>query len=313
MTRHLLSIADLSAAELLRVLDLSEEPSPEPVLAGKGAALVFEHPSARTRNAAEMAVFQLGGHPVMIGDAEIGLDRRERAEDVARTLACYHALIAARVARHALLERMAMALDAAGTGVPLVNLLSDREHPTQALADVLTLRQSLGSLQGRVVAFIGDANNVCRSLAGAAALVGMTVRVASPSGYGLGDPDVAWVERLGGNVERFEVPEEAVAGADALYTDVWVSMGQDEEAWARRRAFAGFSVDERLVGLAAAHAVVMHCLPAHRGEEISTGALDGARSVVWRQAENRMHVMRGLLLFLLQTAAAGRVAAGELA
>ena len=308
MTRHLLSIADLSAVEMESVLSLAEDPSPPPVLAGHGVALVFEHPSARTRNACEMAVVQLGGHPVVIQDFEIGIDRREKAEDVARTLACYHRAVGARVARHGLLERMAAALDAAGAGVPVVNLLSDREHPTQALADVLTLRQRFGDLRGRTLAFVGDANNVCRSLAGAAALCGMNVRTASPPGYELADADVAWVERLGGGVERFTTPADAVRGADAVYTDVWVSMGQDEQAWARRRAFAGYIVDERLVSLASPEAVVLHCLPAHRGEEISQGVLDGPQSAVWQQAANRMHAMRGLLTFLLgagQQGAAG--------
>jgi ornithine carbamoyltransferase len=299
LTRHLLSIGDLSREELAEVLDRSEGAAPPPVLSGKGVALVFEHPSARTRNACELAVVQLGGHPVAIAGHEIGIDKRERAEDVARTLACYHQVIGARVGRHTLLERMAAALDSACAGVPLVNLLSDREHPTQALADVLTLRQRLGSLAGRSIAYVGDANNVCRSLAGATALCGMQLRVASPAGYGLADADAAWVKRLGGDAVSCASPQEAVQGADAIYTDVWVSMGQDEEAWARRRAFAGFTVDERLVAMAAPHALVLHCLPAHRGEEISAAALDGPQSAVWQQAANRMHVMRGLLAFLL--------------
>jgi ornithine carbamoyltransferase len=302
--RHFLSIADLSPAELGHVLDLSEKPGLEPVLQGKGVALVFQHPSARTRNAAEMAVVQLGGHPVMIAEAEVGIDRREPAEDVARTLGRYHAAIAARVGRHAVLERMTRALDGMDAGVPVVNLLSDREHPTQALADVLTLRQRLGGLHGKTVAFVGDANNVCRSLAGALAVSGARLRVASPPGYTMSDADVAWAGSLGQEPAVCATPAEAVRGADAIYTDVWVSMGQDEEAWARRRAFAGFSVDERLVAEAPAHAIVLHCLPAHRGEEISIGVLEGPRSVVWQQAENRMHVLRGLLAFLFERGAA---------
>lgn len=306
-TRHLLSIADLTPAELHDVLDRSEDPAPRRILEGKGVALVFQHPSARTRNAAEMAVVQLGGHPVMIGEAEVGIDRREPAEDVARTLGSYHAAIAARVGRHAVLERMVRALDAMGAGVPVVNLLSDREHPTQALADVLTLRQRFGSLEGRTVAFVGDANNVCRSLAGAVAISGGRMRVASPPGYTMSPADLDWVESLGSRPSLHHSPVEAVAGADAIYTDVWVSMGQDEEAWARRRAFAGYSVDERLLAAAPERAVVLHCLPAHRGEEISVGVLEGPRSLVWPQAENRMHVLRGLLSFLFD---AGGVGAG---
>jgi ornithine carbamoyltransferase len=193
--------------------------------------------------------------------------------------------------------------------VQVVNLLSDREHPTQALADVLTLRQKFGSLQGRSIAYVGDANNVCRSLAGATALCGMQLRVASPAGYSLEDSDATWVKRLGGEVVTFDAPQEAVRGADAIYTDVWVSMGQDEEAWARRRAFAGFTVDERLIAMAAPHVVVLHCLPAHRGEEISAAAIDGPHSAVWQQAANRMHVMRGLLTFLLERSASKASAA----
>jgi ornithine carbamoyltransferase len=309
LTRHLLSIGDLTSEELAEILDRSEGPPAARALSGKGVALVFEHPSARTRNACELAVVQLGGHPVAIAGHEIGLDKRERAEDVARTLACYHHLIGARVGRHTLLERMAAALDAARVGVPVVNLLSDREHPTQALADVLTLRQTFGSLQGRSIAYVGDANNVCRSLAGATALCGMQLRVASPAGYSLADSDAAWVKRLGGEVVTFDAPQEAVRGADAIYTDVWVSMGQDEEAWARRRAFAGFTVDERLIAMAAPRVVVLHCLPAHRGEEISAAAIDGPYSAVWQQAANRMHVMRGLLTFLLERSASKASAA----
>lgn len=311
MTRHLLSMADLSPAELVRVLDLSEPPAPPPVLTGRGVALVFERPSARTRNAAEMAVVQLGGHPVYIQDAEVGIDRRETAEDVARTLACYHAAIGARVGRHSVLERMVAALDARDAGVPVVNLLSDREHPTQALADLLTVRQRLGSLEGKVLAFVGDANNVCRSLAGGAALAGMQLRVASPPGYAFRPADCEWAARLGSRPQLFERPQEAVEGADAVYTDVWVSMGQDEEAWARRRAFAGYTVDEQLMAGAAPHALVLHCLPAHRGEEISAGALDGPQAAVWQQAENRMHALRGLLAFLFESAGGHGPAGGE--
>jgi ornithine carbamoyltransferase len=301
VTRHLLSIADLSAAELEEVLVLSEEAAPPPALAGKGVALVFEHPSARTRNAAEMAVFQLGGHPLSIAGAEIGIDQRESAEDVARVLAGYHALIGARLARHTTLERMRAALGGQGdaAGVPLVNLLSDREHPTQALADVLTIRQLLGGTDGKVLAYVGDANNVCRSLAGAAALAGMRMHVASPPGYELSPEDMSWAEALGGRPVLFSSPIEAATGCDVVYTDVWAGMGQQDEAWARRRAFAGFTVDERLLAVTAPHAVVLHCLPAHRGEEITAGVIDGPRSAVWKQAENRLHAMRGLFSFLL--------------
>lgn len=313
MIRHFLDVDDLSCDELEQVLSLaSPAVTPEPVLAGRGAALVFEKPSARTRSSTELAVMALGGHPVYIQDAEVGIDRRETAEDVARTLASYHAVICARVLDHGTLVRMAGAVDLTagavapgpddGVGVvavPVVNLLSDEAHPCQALADLLTLRQVLGDLGGRTVAYIGDANNVWRSLAKAAAMVGMCVRTASPEGFGPDGEELARLSRLGADVEVTDDPAQAAVGADALYTDVWTSMGQEEETELRRKAFAGFTVDDRLLGAASPHAVVMHCLPAHRGEEITAEVFEGPRSVVWRQAANRMHAMRGLLAWLL--------------
>lgn len=302
MTRHLLSLADLSSAELELVLDLAEDTVAPQVLAGKGVALVFEHPSARTRNSTEMAVVQLGGHPLSIRAEEIGIDTRETAEDVARTLACYHSLIAARVSRHSTLERMAAALDSAKVKVPVLNLLSDREHPTQAIADLLTIRQNLGSIEGKVIAYVGDANNVCRSLVVAGARTGAAVHVASPDGYGLTKEDIAEAEALGASLRCFARPEEAVAEADAIYTDVWVSMGQDAERDARLVAFGGYAIDERLLEAAPPGVLVMHCLPAHRGEEISGGVLEGVNSVVWQQAANRMHAARGVIRFLHESA-----------
>lgn len=301
MTHHVLDIDDLSCHALQRVLELADAPAASlpPVLAGRGVAVVLELPSARTRNATEMAVVGLGGHPVSIQGTEVGIDRRETAEDVARTLGCYHAAICARVADHRTLLRMADALDGAGMAVPVVNLLSDRAHPCQALADLLTLRQHVGELGRCTVAYVGDANNVWRSLALACAMAGVTLRTASPEGYGP-DPDaVAAVVGAGGEVEVTTDPREAAAGADALYTDVWVSMGQEAEADQRRQAFAGFTVDDALLEVAAPGAVVLHCLPAHRGEEIAESVLEGPRSLVWQQAANRMHAMRGLLSWVL--------------
>lgn len=298
MTRHVLSIRDLSADALVDVLRLAKEPISARPLSGLGAALVFEHPSARTRNAAEVAVFQLGGHPVTIRGEEVGFDRRETVEDVARTLACFYALIGARVADHHTLERMCTALDSSGSSVPVINLLSDKEHPTQALADVLTIDQHFGKVAGLTVAFIGDANNVARSLGDALALSGAAFRIASPEGYAFDDDDVARIESLGGSLEIFDTAAEAAKGADVLYTDVWVSMGEEAEAEEKRRRFAGFCIDEQLLGHAAQNAIVLHCLPAHRGEEISAGVLEGPMSKVWQQAENRMHSIRGLLLHL---------------
>jgi ornithine carbamoyltransferase len=309
MTRHFLDIDDLSCPELDEVLALAALPaqSLDAVLAGRGAALFFEKPSLRTRSSTELAVVALGGHPVYIAGPEVGVDTRERAEDVALTLACYHAVICGRVLDHEVLVRMAGALDdhrgddgSPLTGdVPVVNLLSDRAHPCQVIADLLTLRQVFGDLGGRTLAYVGDANNVWRSLALGASMAGMTFRTATPDGYGPDADDLARVARLGGEVEVTTDPAEAVAGADAVYTDVWTSMGQEEEAQLRRKAFSGFTVDDDILAGASDAAVVLHCLPAHRGEEISAAALEGPRSRVWLQAANRMHAMRGLLAWLL--------------
>lgn len=281
--KHLLAIRDLSAADLQTILTLSEVPA-KPVLEGKGVALYFEKPSARTRNSMEVAAAQLGGQPVYLQPNELGIGTRESVEDVTRTLACYHAIIAARVFDHKLLEGMA-ALNAA----PVLNMLSGTDHPLQALADLLTIKQLLGRLEGVRVAFVGEANNVSRSLADACALVDAQLVIASPPGFGFGGPLPC--------VEQVTDPVEAVDGADIIYSDVWVSMG-DVESDERREAFERYQVDEALM----AHspkAWFLHCLPAKRGEEVTAPVIDGPRSAVWRQAENRMHTARGAMLWLL--------------
>jgi ornithine carbamoyltransferase len=283
--RHLLDVDDLSPGELTDVLDLAELPSPPPLLAGLGVALLFEKASTRTRVSMEMAVVQLGGHPVTLRGEEVGVDDREPAEDVARVLSGYCAALAARVYHHERLVRMASASE-----VPVVNLLSDDAHPCQTLADLLTLRQCFGRLKGLTVAYVGDGNNVCRSLMKSAPLAGVTLRVATPADY---EPPAL------GDIAIGNDPMAAVAGADAVYTDVWASMGQEGQAVRRREDFAGFTVDDAMMAAAAPHAVFLHCLPAHRGEEVSASVLDSARSVVWRQANNRVHAQRGLLLWLL--------------
>jgi len=282
----LLTIADLDAAALGRILELSEQADLGRPLAGKGVAMVFQKPSARTRNSMEMAVVQLGGHPVYIQKEEVGLGDRESAEDVARTLACYHALIAARVMDHRDLERMAAATDA-----PLLNMLSDSDHPLQGLADLLTVKQLLGRIEGVRIAYVGDAdNNVARSLAQGCALLGAELVLAAPEGYGLrGAP---------AGVRQVTDPAEAVEGARIVYTDVWVSMGQDSETEARRIALRSYQVDEALMAKAE-DAWFLHCLPARRGEEVTDGVIDSARSAVWRQAENRMHTARGAMAWML--------------
>jgi ornithine carbamoyltransferase len=297
-----LDVDDLGVEGLAAVLSLAEaDPSGlSRLLEGHGVALLFEKASNRTRNSSEMAVVALGGHPMYIQGHEVGLDVREPAADVARTLACYHSIIGARVMDHRSLVGMRDALDRAGVGVPVVNLLSDLAHPCQALADLLTLRQvfGAGALPQLTVAYVGDANNVWRSLALAASMVGTATRVASPEGYGPSGDDIARIESFGGRILVTTDPQEAAAGVDAVYTDVWTSMGQEAEAEARLTDFAGHSVDETLLAGAAPHAVVLHCLPAHRGQEISAGVVDGPQSVVWQQAANRMHAMRGLFAWV---------------
>ena len=295
MTRHVLSMADFAPGEIEQVLDLAYDEQLPPVLTGRGAALIFEHPSARTRNAMEMAVVQLGGHPLTIRGEEVGFDVRESVEDVAATLACFHSLLGARVAKHVTLERLVAGLGGDQARVPLINLLSDREHPSQTLADLLTMRACLGRLKGLQVAFIGDSNNVCRSLAFGCALVGAHLRVASPEGFQLSDADQAQAKSLGGAPQLSSDPEQAARGADVLYTDVFVSMGESSE---KRAAFSGFCLDEHLLELASPEAIVLHCLPAHRGEEITAGVIDGPQSRVWAQAENRMHSLRALIAYL---------------
>jgi len=281
--KHLLSIRDLSAADLDGILTASEQPHPRP-LEGKGVALYFEKPSARTRNSMELASSQLGGHPVYIQKDELGVGSRESVADVTHTLACFHAVIAARVFDHGLLEEMA-AVNAA----PVLNMLSGTDHPLQALADLLTVKQLLGRVEGAKIAFIGEGNNVSRSLAEACALAGADFTIASPDGYGLGNmPDVRQVAD----------PAEAVDGADVVYTDVWVSMGGDDSD-DRRQAFEPYQVDEALMARAN-DAWFLHCLPARRGEEVTAAVIDGKRSAVWRQAENRMHTARGAMLWMLE-------------
>jgi ornithine carbamoyltransferase len=292
--RHFLEVDDLSQAELASVLDLAEKPSPERVLQGQGVGLIFEKPSNRTRNATEMAVVALGGHPISIRGEEIGLGVRESVEDVIRVLAQYHRVVGARVFDHRVLDAMAR-VDA----VPVVNLLSDLSHPCQALADLLTLRQQWGSLAGRTVAWVGDGNNVARSLTLACAMTGMNVRLASPPGHQLDSAMLDGARAWGVEATATTDPAEAVDGADAVCTDVWVSMGQEGEELLRADAFAGYQVDDVLMAKAKPGALFLHCLPAHRGLEVSASVIDGPASVVWQQAGNRMHAARGLLSWLV--------------
>ncbi len=292
--RHLLEIDDLTADELRTILDLSERTDLPRVLEGQGAMLLFEKPSARTRTSMEMAVVQLGGHPVTLRNEEVGIDTRETAEDLGRLLSGYGSVIGARVFEHHKVERLA-----AAASVPVVNLLSDEAHPVQALADLLTVRQEFGSLDGVCIAYVGDANNVARSLGVACGLMGLEFRVSNPPGY---DFDAVSLDRLrsaGCDVVLEPEPSLAVEGADVVYTDAWYSMGQEEERIVRTEAFARWQVDEALMARASDRAIFLHCLPAHRGDEATDGVLDGPSSRIWPQAYNRMHTKRGLLAWLL--------------
>lgn len=289
--RDLLSIADLPSPSLPALLDEAARLAAargrrdlRNVLAGRSVALLFERPSLRTRVSFELAVRQLGGDAVVLSGAEVGLGGRESPADVARTLERYVDAVVARVVRHRTLEEIA-----AATSRPVVNALTDREHPCQALADLLTLRQHFGRLAGLRVGWIGDANNVFRSLALAAPTLGVEVRIAHPPGHG---PDA-----LAG-VTATTDPAEAADGADALYTDVWASIG-DDDVDARRAAFAGYAIDGALLRRAAPRAVVLHCLPAHPGEEISADVLYGPRCLAWDQAGNRLPVQQAVLAALL--------------
>jgi ornithine carbamoyltransferase len=288
--RHVLDMDDLTAQELSVILDLAARPDPAPVLAGQAVAMVFQKPSLRTRVSMERATAQLGGHPVSVRDEEVGVDRRESAEDVARLLSQYAAVVGARVFGHEIVERLA-----AAASVPVVNLLSDAAHPCQILGDLFLLRRRWGPLDGHTVAWVGDGNNVCQSLLLGAALCGLHVRVASPPGH---EPSPDALADAGALLTAD--PAEAVAGAEAVYTDVWTSMGQEDEAAERRRVFAGYTVDEDLMARAAPDALFLHCLPAHRGEEVSAGVIDGPQSAVWEQAACRMHAQRGLLWWLAE-------------
>jgi len=300
-TRHLLEIDDLSQGELVRILDLCDRPTPPDAavtgeLAGRTVGLYFEKPSLRTRHSSEAAISRLGGHAVTFNTAEAGIGTREPAGDIARVLSGYHAALGARVFDHGVLEALAET-----SSVPVINLLSDQGHPCQALADLRTMRDELDSLSGRTVCWIGDYNNVARSLTIGAAMCGMHVRIASPVGYGPTGVDVDRLRAAGLDTAPFVTthPAEAAEGADAVHTDVWASMGQEQETAARHQAFEGFQVDDRVMAAASEAAIFMHCLPAHRGEEVAEGVIEGRQSKVWDQAENRLHAQKAVMATLM--------------
>lgn len=299
--RSFLTVADLSPAELHGVLELAAQP-PETLgrpLAGQGVALIFEKPSNRTRHSSEIAVVQLGGHPVYTRGEEIGFDVREPVEDVARILAGYHGVVAARVFEHSVLERMR-----AVSAVPTVNLLSDLHHPLQAIADVLAMRADLADLAGRRVAWIGDYNNVARSLGEALVALGAHLVVATPVGFGPSPDELGRLNALGaGEVSWVEDPVDAVTQADAVHTDTWVSMGQEADKAERIRRFDGYRVTTALMDQALEHACFYHCLPAYRGVEVDAAVIDGPRSRVIPQGHRRLDAARAVLAFVLANSA----------
>lgn len=290
MTRHLLTGAELSRAELHRLLDraleLKAAPRSSRALEAACVALIFEKPSTRTRLSFEAGVAELGGHPLILRPGEMQLSRGESIKDTARILSGHVQAVGVRTGPDALLEELA-----AEGSIPVFNMLTEGHHPCQVLADLLTMREAFGELEGRKLAYVGDGNNMARSLALLGATAGVEVALASPEGFELtGDAHGAQLTRD---------PGEAVAGADVVYTDVWVSMGDEETAEARRAALAPYRVDDALLDRAGPGAIALHCLPAHPGEEITEAVLYGERQRIWQQAENRRHAQKALLEWLL--------------
>jgi len=298
MKRDLLRVADLSGEEIGDILALAgrlkgelRAGKPHPLLAGRTLAMIFEKPSLRTRVTFEVGMVQLGGAAIHLAPGDIRLGEREPARDIARNLERWVDLIMARTFLH-----QSVADLAAGARVPVINGLSDLHHPCQVLSDCFTLREHRGSLAGLRVAFVGDGNNMVHSWMDAAARLGFDFALACPPGY---EPDPAITAEAGARVTVTHDVAEAARRADVVYTDVWTSMGQEAEAKARRRAFQPYQVNEKVVTLARPDALVMHCLPAHRGEEITDAVLEGPQSVVFDQAENRLHVQKAVMVWLL--------------
>lgn len=298
--RHLLSSADLTPGEIAQLLDLalSLKARPERLLEGRRLALLFEKPSLRTRVSFEVAMQHLGAHTIYLAPQEVGLGDREAIQDVSRVLARYVDIVAVRTFGQEIIDEYAQY-----SPIPVVNALTNEEHPCQALADLVTLKELHGDLNGRSIAFIGDGNNVASSLIVTAASLGMDVRMASPRGYQPSEEILTETsvraEASGGSFAMVRDPAEAVAGVDALYTDVWTSMGQEREAERRRIDFDGYQLSRELVDLAATDAVVMHDLPAHRGEEITEEVIESKQSIVFDQAENRTWAQAAVCVFLL--------------
>jgi len=298
MSRSFLTGAELSAAELdallTRALALKAAPLSSRALHGRSVALIFEKPSTRTRLSFDVGIDELGGHPVVLRSDEMQLSRGEALRDTALVLSRHVAIVGVRTGPQAKLERLAE-----HGSIPVVNMLTDEHHPCQALADLLTLREAYGTLAGRRLAYVGDGNNVARSLAILGTLAGLDVAIASPDGYTL-EGDLELPREASGALSLHSDPRDAVAGACAVYTDVWVSMGDEQTADARRAALADYRVDDALLDAAAPGAFALHDLPAHPGEEITADVLYGDRQRIWDQAENRRHAQKALLELLAE-------------
>lgn len=297
--RHFLSFADLNPDEIEQILARAQVLKQETrvgtrhdqLLRGKTLGMIFEKSSTRTRVSFEVGMWQLGGHALFLSPRDTQLGRGEPIEDTARVLSRMVDCVMIRTYEHDKLERFA-----AHSSVPVINGLTDQEHPAQLLADLQTYLEHRGTLRGRRVAWIGDGNNMCNSYMLAALQMGFTLAIACPEGY---DPDPEIQQRVGAAAELYRNPHQAAQDADLVVTDVWASMGQEDEKSARRQAFSGYFVDQALMQLAKPEALFMHCLPAHREEEVSTEVLEGPQSVVWDEAENRLHAQKALIEFLL--------------
>jgi ornithine carbamoyltransferase len=301
MRRDFISVLDADPHDLTLLLDSAVRMKRERggagdrrVLAGKCLAMVFEKASTRTRVSFEVGMEELGGHAIFLNPNDLQLGRGEEIRDTARVLSRYVAGVMIRAFRHGTIEEFARY-----STIPVINGLSDREHPCQTLGDLLTLREHFGSTDGLSVTWIGDGNNVCHSLILAAAMAGLDLTVASPPHYRPDQRIVEAARSAGAKIRVIGDPREAARDADALYTDVWVSMGEEAEREERRAAFRGYTIDSGLLSIASPDAVVLHCLPAHRGEEITDEVLEGPQSIVWDQAENRLHTEKALLATLL--------------
>lgn len=303
MKRDLISLNDLSTQEINEILSLASKLKKERLrtdhLDGKAIGLVFQKPSNRTRVSFEVGVYQLGGKCLYLGPQEINLGKRETIEDVAKTLSRYLDCIVARTFSH----NDVVDLGKYAT-VPVINGLSDLYHPCQAFADILTIKERLGNISNLTVAYIGDGNNVCHSLMLICAKLGIHIKVATPKGYEVNDGVlknvIAYAKQTNAIVKTTHVPHEAATGAHVIYADVWTSMGQEEEAAKRLKDFKDFQINKGLVKSAYSNYIFLHCLPAHRGEEVTADIIDGKHSFVFDQAENRMHVEKAILIFLLR-------------